>query len=98
MYLVAQYLSKQERYKNVFQHAKTAVELIRFACPAQLDSSERENLISLLNGISVDACALAIKLGRHEEALELVSKFQSISFSYLEGLARLETVSRRHWL
>ena len=97
-HLAAQYLSKQECYEDAFQHAKTSVELIRFACPAHLDTSERESLILLLNGISVDACALAIKLGRHEEALELVSKFENLSSPHLEDLARLGTVSRRHWL
>ena len=68
MHLASQYLFRQKRYTDAFQYAKKAVELILFACPAHLDMSERENLVPLLNGISVDACALGIKLGRAKEA------------------------------
>lgn len=78
MHLASQHLSRQKRYTDAFQHAKKAVELIRFACSAHLDVSEREEMVPLLNGISVDACALGIKLGRDEEALELLEQGRGI--------------------
>lgn len=78
MHLAPQYLFRQKCYTDAFQYAKKAVELIRFACPAHLDMSERERLIPLLNGISVDACALGIKLGQDEEALELLEQGRDI--------------------
>lgn len=78
MHLASKHLFGQGRFEDAFQYAKTAVDLVRFACPAHLDISEREQLIPLLNGISVDACALGIKLGRNEEALELLEQGRGI--------------------
>ncbi|KAL8737428.1 MAG: hypothetical protein Q9181_001674 [Wetmoreana brouardii] len=78
MHLAAQHSFKQGCYEDAFQYARTAVELIRFACPANLEPSEREKLIPLLNGISVDACAFGLKLGRVEEALELLEQGRGI--------------------
>ncbi|KAI4258686.1 MAG: hypothetical protein LQ352_001112 [Teloschistes flavicans] len=78
MHLAAQHSFRQGSCEEAYQYAKTAVELIRFACPARLDTSEREDLIPLLNGISVDACALGIRLGRNEEALELLEQGRGI--------------------
>ncbi|MCJ1224402.1 hypothetical protein MMC12_001047 [Toensbergia leucococca] len=78
MHLASKHLFRQNRYTEAFQYAKKAVELVRFACPAHLDMSEREGLVPLLNGISVDACALGIKLGRDKEALELLEQGRGI--------------------
>ena len=78
MHLASKHLFRQKRYKDAFQYAKKAVELVRFACPSHLEISERERLVPLLNGISVDACALGIKLGRDKEALEVLEQGRGI--------------------
>ncbi|KAI9753765.1 MAG: hypothetical protein M4579_004999 [Chaenotheca gracillima] len=78
MHLAARFLFESERFEEAFHYAKSAVELIRFACPADLDVSERESLIPLLNGISIDACALGLKLDRTEEALEILEQGRGI--------------------
>ncbi|KAL9594363.1 MAG: hypothetical protein Q9219_007077 [cf. Caloplaca sp. 3 TL-2023] len=78
MHLAAQQSFKQGCFEEAFRYARTAVELIRFACPADLEPLERERLIPLLNGISVDACASGVKLGRVEEALELLEQGRGI--------------------
>ena len=78
MHLAAKHLFGEGRYSEAFHHARKAVELIRFACPAHLEMSDRVSLVPLLNGISVDACALGIKLGRVNEALELLEQGRGI--------------------
>ncbi|KAL8770821.1 MAG: hypothetical protein Q9203_001941 [Teloschistes exilis] len=97
MHLAAQHLYRQGCYEDAYRHARTAVELIRFACPAHLDTSERENLIRLLNGISVDACALGIKLGRIEEAMELLEQGRGILNFLPDAFAdSLDDLRREH--
>ncbi|KAL9580920.1 MAG: hypothetical protein Q9212_004201 [Teloschistes hypoglaucus] len=97
MHLAAQHLFRRGCYEDAYQHARTAVELIRFACPAHLDTSERKDLIPLLNGISVDACALAIKLGRIEEAMELLEQGRGILNFLPDAFAdSLDDLRREH--
>ncbi|KAI4205107.1 MAG: hypothetical protein LQ350_000734 [Teloschistes chrysophthalmus] len=97
MHLAAQHLFRQGCYEDAYQHARTAVELIRFACPAHLDKSERQDLIPLLNGISVDACALGIKLGRIEEAMELLEQGRGILNFLPDAFAdSLDDLRREH--
>ena len=97
MHLASQHLFRQKRYAHAFQYAKKAVELIRFACPAHLDISEREKLVPPLNGISVNACALGIKLGRVKEALELLEQGRGILNFLPDAFAdSLNSLRREH--
>lgn len=51
-----------------------AVELIQFACPPELTIAEKEQLVPLLNGVGVDACAIALELELVGEAVELLEQ------------------------
>lgn len=79
MHLTARFLSSCDEISLAYRYASVAVELTQFACPSHLDREERERLVPLLNGISVDACALGLRLGLTQDAIELLEQGRHIS-------------------